>query len=187
MSRRAKKRFKEYKESNLDFGDVLSLELPNEMRVSGTKRMFESALRSFHALRNFMKVNAHFLDMFPLNKEWRQMAEYHAVLWEVYNLSMNVQTDWSAYISVSYFECLICQIRLFKKEVYNVINMDIESKWQPTVPYINLLIVKCKVVEFTKKVVGNLSEDTNKLIDRLRNELQRYTGTLMTICWLQWY
>ena len=152
MSRRAKKRFKEYTAVNKNFAEVLALELPNETRVGGTQRMFESVLWSYHALQNYSKENAHFSGLFPGKNDWNQIAEYHAVLKEVYKLSMNVQTKKAAYISVAFFECIICQIRLFKKEVYIVVNTDVEARWQLKQAYVELPMVKRKVSE-SKKVL----------------------------------
>ena len=93
------------------------------------------------------------------------MAEYHAVLKEVYKLSMNIQMEKAAYISVSFFECIICQILLFKKEVDAVVNTDGEAKWQPKQAYSKLPTVKCKVFESKNNIEGKLSENTKQLID----------------------
>ncbi len=101
-SKQAKKRFAKYTESYKEFGKVLTLEVPNDTRVGGTKRMFESTLRSLHALKVYAFSKEDFAKLLPTSDKWFQIAEYDAILNEVYRLSMSCQTDTAGYILIAF-------------------------------------------------------------------------------------
>ncbi len=158
----------------------MSLEQPNETRVGGTKRLIELSLRSMHALRNYAMENSTFQDLMSNKQEWRQLAEYHAVLSEVYKLSMNTQTETPGYISIAYFESIVCQMRLFKRDIYSVMDMDYVSKWPPTQSF-NKLPTAHRITDVSKRTnFDKLSKNTNELIAHLRDELQKYTDVADT-------
>ncbi len=169
MDKKAKNRYKEYVKICRTFLHALpnKLELPNETRVSGTFKMYLSALRSRDAIVLFLnnsKDKAKFGELILSNEEWQFMAECEALLRHVDVLAMRSQKDDVNTNVFSYYN--VAMTRAAIKRIKELMVMNLDKTWKPKWTEKNIPKIK-----ITKE---ELMDDTKVLINRLVKELNFY-------------
>lgn len=170
MNKRKKNIFLKYKSYCLaQLGsEVLRLEIPNDTRVSGVFRMYESILRAKCSLTYFCKNSDEhqelFEDLLLTNAEWQDVAETHAIL-KLFNVvALTSQQQSVDSNCLSYLQIQIARFYISCEETFSVIN--IQQSWKSNTD-IDLIPIN---------MLGKhqLSANSINLIDKLKYELRRY-------------
>lgn len=170
MNKRKKSIFLKYKNyCKVELGsEALRLEIPNDTRVSGVFRMYESILRAKTSLNAFCKNSEDHQDQFVglllTNEEWQDVAETHAIL-KLFNVvALTSQQESVDSNCLSYLQIQIARFYISCEETFSVIN--IQKQWKP-----NLDI---DLIPMNTLGKHQLSSNSINLINKLKYELRHY-------------
>ena len=147
--------------------DANKLDIPNKTRVSGSYKMYLSALRSrklIFFLLNNSKDQAKFQDVVLSNTEWQFMAETEALLRTADILAMHSQKDDVTSNVFLYF--FVARTRAAISRIKELRVYSLDESWTP-----KTTIEDIPKVKINKE---DLMEETKTLIDRLVREFNRY-------------
>jgi hypothetical protein len=169
MNKQAKGRFCEFNKISKEFLHCKAnkLELPNETRVSGTYKMYVSALRSKKLIILFLnnsKEKQTFQDETLSDEEWQFIAECEAVLRTANVLAMKSQSDSATSNVLSYF--YVAKTRAIIQRIKTLRVYDLNESWTPKTPVEDIKMIPIKF--------DDLMEETKLLIKRLVSEFNRY-------------
>jgi hypothetical protein len=169
MDKKSKGRFPEYNAMCMQFlqCEANVLEIPNETRVSGTYKMYLSALRSRRIIVLFLnncKDPKKFEDYVLTNHEWQFVAECEAVLREADVLAMKSQEDDVSSNVFAYF--MVAKTRAAIRRIKSLKVFNLNESWTPKTP-----VEDIPKIAITK---NDLMEETQFLITRLIIEYDRY-------------
>lgn len=160
-------KYKKYAETELQ-SEALRLEIPNDTRVSGVFRMYESVLRAKRSLVMFCTKSEEysplFKDLLLTTKEWQDVAETHAILKIVNVVAMTSQQESVDSNCISFYQIQSAIYSLTCKEKFNVININ--DTWKP-----NTEIEKIPTNTLSKT---QLSANSIALIENFQREFSLY-------------
>jgi hypothetical protein len=169
MDKKAKGRFRELNKLCQEYlqCEANKLEIPNETRVSGTYKMYLSALRSRRIIILYLtnsKDNQRFQDVVLSNFEWQFVAETEALLRASDILAMQTQKDAVNSNIFSYF--YIAKTRGIIKRINQLQVFSLDKSWTP----------KTKVEDIDKVLIKkeDLMDETKTLMERLIVEFDKY-------------
>jgi hypothetical protein len=165
------------------------LELPNKTLVAAMYRMFISVLRSKRLLTLFIysscyanSLSAHNLT----NDKWQLVAEFEAVLRNMNVLAMEVQTEMSAEVAMSWYMISICRAKLQNSKRVKV--FDIDMNWTPEkaikdIP--TVLLAREELMPTTRKLLLRLDKefdfyfaepDSDQMVAMILHPVMAYMG-----------
>jgi hypothetical protein len=145
------------------------LELPNETRISGVYKMFESILRSRRTITNYCTTSDEanlYSDVILTDHEWRFLSETLAVLRMTNELAMATQEDSIDSNCFSYYNVKETRHKVTHCQTIRVVNLN--SIWDPEED-----ITKNPTKTILRKR-DHLLVDTQNLLDRLSYEYNSY-------------
>jgi cell fate (sporulation/competence/biofilm development) regulator YlbF (YheA/YmcA/DUF963 family) len=169
MDKKAKGCFKEYKAMRKQYlhCNGQKLELPNDARVSGVYRMYQSALRSKKMIVLFVnnsKDLEKFTDCILSAKEWQQVAETEALLRNMDVLAMSSQQEGCTSNVFSYFYVARAQTCISKLKFLDV--FDLEENWTPA--------TQLHQIPIKRMQKDDLLQETKTLFERFDAEFEKY-------------
>ena len=174
MSKKARSRFEKLKEFAAKNGMiVIELQLPNGTRVGGCLIMFHSLFRNKFVMddyaRSALVQDAEFKSKYPSPEEWKQLAEYKAVLQPLQGCSMTLQTDDVSSASASLMEIFMSKHFIGKMVDNGVQVLNVEtSSWDPS------LTMKKLESKRVNREHALLLPPTKELITHIIREYKRY-------------
>jgi hypothetical protein len=169
MNKKQKHIFKKYTDycKQLFNYNVIKLEIPNDTRVSGVFRMYDTLLRSKHAIVNYCTYGNDkrlFNDLMLSDDEWQMVAETHAVLKITNLLAMSSQTQSVDQNCMSFFNVHTARYLLTTKEQFRVVQLK----------RINSPTTLMKDNKYDNCKTTGLLDFTNQLINRFHIEFDNY-------------
>jgi hypothetical protein len=169
MDKKAKGRFKEYKAMCQEYlhCNCPKLELPNDTRVSGVYRMYQSALRSKKMIVLYVsnsKDSTKFQESVLSQKDWQQIAETESLLRNMDVLAMSSQKEGCTSNVFSYYyvaRARTCISKLKYLDVY-----DLDESWTPATPTERIPLKRLRRED--------LLDETKELIERFDSEFEKY-------------
>jgi hypothetical protein len=143
------------------------LELPNDTRVSGVYRMYQSSLRSKKMIVLFVsnsKGSKKFKDGVLSAKEWQQMAETESLMFNMDVLAMSSQQEGCTSNVFSYYFVPRAQTCISKLKHLDV--CDLDESWTTGTP-----IYKIPLKHIQKE---HLLDEMLTLINRFDTEYEKY-------------
>ena len=161
-------KYKKYVEEELEQGEALKLEIPNDTRVSGVFRMYESVLRAKKSLTLFCTNYEEYKELFqPLlltTEEWQDVAETHAILKILNVVAMTSQQESVDSNVMSYIQIQTARYNITCRSEFPVI--QINGNWKP-----NTDINKIPTNTLSK---NQLSQNSRNLINNFQREFTNY-------------
>jgi hypothetical protein len=160
MNKKTKNVFKKYQKYCKDemHCNTNCLEIPNDTRVSGVFQMYESLLRSKHAVTNFCTLSNKsdkFKEILLSDDEWKFLAQTYSILQVMNVVAMCSQKDSVDMNCFSFFVVVQARFLLTTKKVFTVPKLS--EYWAPT----------CSMKEIPSNDL-----DANDLLEDARNLLK---------------
>jgi hypothetical protein len=169
MNKKTKNLFKKYQTYCKDVLHCATnrLEIPNDTRVSGVFRMYESLLRSKHALTKFCTLSDEkekFKDILLSDEDWKFLAQTYSILQVMNVVAMCSQKDSVDMNCFSFFVVVQARFLLTTKKVFTVPKLS--EYWEPTSPM--------KEIPSNDLEAAQLLEDSRTLLKRFQLEFDHY-------------
>jgi hypothetical protein len=190
MNTKAKSRHSKYSTFLHTFGRKgHKIYLPNATRIAGIHRMYVSGLRSRWNLQLFFTASPVGKNCPSIlnNDEWKQLAEYEAVLLKLAELTQMVQTDRPGSISIAWLLCFLVYIDYVTCSSFLVADVDENGTWRdddsdkwdaiaalPSSEYRKVQPGAKHQVRFMDKPLQNFSVTSKKLVCRIRRDILFY-------------
>lgn len=137
------KRFVQYERVLKKLGqEVIRVLIPNKTRVAGALLIVQGSLRSMHSLRYYTLECSSFQKMFLNRDEWRQLAQFEAVMKPAMLLCFYAQGDRPEIAA----EMVLVVIHLMMKykylDEYEVVDVTSSEHWTAMTPFHELPVIK---------------------------------------------
>ena len=123
------------------FQDVFMIKLPNDTRVAGALLLIQDALRSLFALRYFATVNEGLDKMMIKPEQWRQLAQFEAIMRPGMKLCFDVQGDRPEIAGETVLALAILKSDFAEENIYKVVDVD-AAGWSADTPFNSLPMVE---------------------------------------------
>ena len=132
------KRFPDYKKvlrkANMA---AIMVALPNHTRVAGVLLLFQSAIRSMFGIRYYATQDTKFEDKGISLKEWKQVAEFEAVMRRAFLFCFDTQGDRPEIASESLLALMLLRIMYEYGKEWDVVDVE-AGPWDPDVKFEDL-------------------------------------------------
>ena len=126
------KRFKPYKISIKLIGmTALIIFLPSTVRVAGAHLLVQNSLRSMHGLKYYATQCESFSPLCPTQQQWRQLAQFEAIMRPVMTLCFSSQSDRPEVGGEMVIALLELMVDYEDMDTFSVVDVDCGGEWSP--------------------------------------------------------
>jgi hypothetical protein len=121
---------------------VYIADLPNDTRVAGSLNLIRDAMRQAYALQFYAEKNKTFENKVLNKREWKQLAEFEAVMSPSGAFCFTSQSDRVEACGETIIELLRMKDVYDNETIYEVVDMTSRSEWSADTPLDSLPRIK---------------------------------------------
>lgn len=171
------KRFSDYESVVIKSGNTaLCISLPNSTRVAGAWLLIQDTLRSKHSLELFAHINSKFREVFLCQNDWKQLAQFEAIMRAGMSLCFDTQSD-RVEVAGEMVLALIMTMKAFEfDKTYEVVDLVGDEEWPANTPFRDLPKIKM-TVDFelaVKEKLPMMTDESIVLISKYQQAFKEY-------------